>query len=242
MTTDPRSALTDGARWVDQASRILASLGFELIEPDRTSVDDTSHLLAALRPAPTLAHFDPETIDYWVCEAGHGKAARLDRETRFPIETEFAWGRIDITDRMGVSNQFLSFGGALRAQMTADATVIVDFSSHAPILRWSGHSQSADPLTAEAGAFFARMKVPIDFAPGAEALVAKAAPRTLYCAFIQYARERLAQTHVLRDANRWLADWSGRETARMEATAPEHWKAAVELRRELGLIEAVARE
>jgi hypothetical protein len=242
MTIDPRSALTDSNRWVDQAARLLSNLGFELIEPDRTATDETSHLLVALRPAPTLQHFDPETVDYWLVESGRGKVGRLDRETRFPIDTEYSWGRIAVTDRLGVGNQFLSFGGALRAQMTSDATALIAFSSRAPILRWSGHSQSVDPLTAEVGAFFARMKVPIDFAPGAETLVAKASPRTLYCAFIQYALERLAQTHSLRETNRWLADWSSRESARMEATASEHWKAGVDLRRQLGLIEAVARE
>jgi hypothetical protein len=111
------------------------------------------------------------------------------------VVADYAWGRISLTDRLGVKNEFLSFGGTLRAQMT-EATVLVDFSSHAPILRWSGHSQSTDPLAAEVGGFFARIKVPIDFVPGAEALVSKAAPRTLYCAFIQYVRERLAQAHL----------------------------------------------
>jgi hypothetical protein len=227
---------------LEQAARLLANLGFDLVAPDRTTADETSHLLIALRPAPTLEHFDPEGVDYWLVEGGRGKAGRLDRETRYPLTTDYSWGRIDIQDRLGVSNQFLSFGGALRAQTTADATTIIDFASHAPILRWSGHSQGTDPLTAEVGAFFARMKVPIDFAPGVEGLVAKAAPLTLYCAFIQYARERLAQTHVLRDTNRWLADWSNRESAHIEASAPDNWRAAAELRRQLGLIEAVARE
>ena len=90
--------------------------------------------------------------------------------------------------------------------MTDDTTVLVDFSSHAPILRWSGHSQATDPLAAEVGAFFARIKVPIDFVPGAEALVSKATPRTLYCAFIQYVRERLRDAHSCeRRTDGWLS-------------------------------------
>ena len=246
MTNQPETGLGDDGRWLDQAGRILANLGFELVEPDRAASQspsqDATHLLVALRPAATLRHFDPETIDCWVCEAGRGKATSIDRESRYPIASDYAWGLISVTDRLGVSNQFLSFGGALRAEMTADGVVLVDFSSHAPILRWSGHSQGVDPLTAEAGAFFARMRVPIDFVPGAEALVAAASPLTLYCAFIQYSRERLTQARSLRDANRWLAEWSAREGPRMEATAADQWKAAQELRRHLGLIEAVARE
>ncbi len=221
---------------------MLANLGFELVEPDRSRDDETSHLLAALRPKPTLHHFDPESIDYWVTEGPRGRAAHLDRETRFPVVSDYAWGRITLTDRLTVKNEFLSFGGTMRAQMTDDTTVLVDFSTHAPILRWSGHSQTTDPLAAEVGAFFARVKVPIDFVPGAEALVSKATPRTLYCAFIQYVRERLREAHTLRDANRWLAEWSSHESGRMEATASDHWHAAEELRRQLGAIETVARE
>lgn len=242
MTIDQRSALPDDGRWLEQVGRILANLGFELVEPDRTQSDDTSHLLVALRPKPTLQHFDPDKIDYWITDGARGHPASLDRETRFPIVADYAWGEIELTDRLSVKNEFLSFGGTLRAQMAADATVLVDFSSHAPILRWSGHSQSTDPMAAEVGAFFARIKVPIDFVPGTEALVSKAAPRTLYCAFIQSVRERLAQTHSLREANRWLAEWSSRESQRMEANAVDHWRAAAELRRQLGAIEAIARE
>ena len=242
MSIDSRSPLPDDGRWLEGAGKILSNLGFELVEPDRTSNDETSHLLAALRPQPTLQHFDPDTIDYWISDGARGHTAGLDRETGFPVAADYAWGRITLTDRLGVKNEFLSFGGALRAQMTADTTVLVDFSSHAPILRWSGHSQTTDPLAAEIGAFFARIKVPIDFVPGAEAIVSKAAPRTLYCAFIQYVRERLTQTNSLREANRWLTDWSSRESLRMEADATDHWRAAAELRRQLGAIEAIARE
>jgi hypothetical protein len=238
----PGSALGDDGRWLDKAALILANLGFEHVEPDPGATQDSSHLLVALRPAATLRHFDPDTIDCWICEEGRGKATRFDRESRYPINSDYAWGLISLTDRLGVSNQFLSFGGALRAQMTPEATVLVDFSSHAPILRGSGHSQSVDPLASEVGAFFARIKVPIDFVPGAEALVSKAAPLTLYSAFIQHVREKLAAARLLRDSNRWLADWSSRESQRMAASAVDHWNAGAELRRQLGAIEAIARE
>jgi len=242
MTNETRPTVPDDSRWLDGVGRILANLGFELVEPDHSAPDDTSHLLAALRPQATLRHFDPETIGYWITDSDRGRAASLDREERFPVVADFAWGRITLTDRLGVKNEFLSFGGTMRAQMTDDTTVLADFSSHAPILRWSGHSQSTDPLAAEVGAFFARIKVPIDFVPGAEAMVAKATPRTLYCAFIQYVRERLGQGRTLREANRWLAEWSSRESQRMDATANEHWRAAAELRRHLGAVETIARE
>jgi len=35
MTMDPRSYLSNDIRWVDQAARLLANLGFELVAPDR---------------------------------------------------------------------------------------------------------------------------------------------------------------------------------------------------------------
>ena len=242
MTMEQLAALADCGRWVDQADKLLVSLGFDLVEPDRSNGAATSHLLAALRPVPSLKHFDPEEIAYWVTEANRGRAGKLDRDSRYPIDSTYAWGRITLTDRLGVNNQFLSFGGALRAEVTSAGLVLIDFSSHAPILRWSGHSQGLDPLTAEVGAFFARMKVPIDFVPGTEALVAAATPSTLYCAFVQYVSERWKRARSLSDANRTLADWSSHESVRMEAIATDHWKAAQELRRHLGLIEAVARE
>jgi len=242
MSTDPRSLLPDDAHWSESAARILANLGFELVEPDRTHGSETSHLLVTIRPQPTMKHFDPETIDYWTSDGSRGHAARLERESRYPTVADYAWGQIGLTDRLGVQNVFLSFGGTLRAEMAADAAVLLDFSSNAPILRWSGHSQITDPLAAEVGAFFARIKVPIDFVPGAEALVARAGPLTLYCAFIQSVRERLSQAQTLRDANRWLADWSSRESQRMAADFAEGWNAATELRRQLSAIEAIARE
>jgi hypothetical protein len=76
--------------------------------------------------------------------------------------------------------------------------------------------------------------------PGAEAMIAKAAPEALYCAFIQSVRERLARSRGRRDSNRWLADWSSREGQRLEAA--DSWKAATELRRQLEAMEAIARE
>jgi len=242
MTIKRQSPAPDDDRWPEQVGRILATLGFALIEPDLTHGEEASHVVVALRAQPTLQHFDPETIDYWITESARGRAAKMDRETRLPVVSDFSWGRITLTDRLGVENGFLSFGGTMRAQVAADTSVLVDFSSDAPILRWAGHSQSSDPLAAEVGSFFARIMVPIDFVPGAEAMVAKGAPRTLYCAFIQFVRERRNAAHTLSEANRSLADWATREMQRMEATANDHWKAAVELRRQLGAIEAIPRK
>jgi hypothetical protein len=236
MTTERPT--TETTHWLAEAARQLEDLGFELEEPDRSSGDSTSHLVVALRPKPTLRHFDPEEVDYWATEGGRGRPATLDREARLPLDTGYAWGVISVVDRLGVSNQFLSFGGELRAQMLPDATILADFGSPAPILRVSGHSQTIDPLAAEAGAFFGRIKVPIDFVPGIETVIAQTPPRALYCAFAQTVREKMASRRRLREANRWLVDWSGRETQYLQAEAPDDWKAGAELRRRLAAASA----
>jgi hypothetical protein len=242
MSLDARSLPGDDGRWLEQAEKLLAGLGFCLSEADPAHGVDVGHLLIAIRPQPTLAHFDPERIEYWATESGRGRQRVLDRETRPAPASVFAWGQIAIVDRLGVRNEFLSFGGSLRVESTADGTIYANFSSHAPILRWSGHSQAGDPMAGEVGAFLARLKVPIDFVPGTEALIAQAAPSTLYCAFVQYIRDRLTQAKTLREANRWLAEWCLRETQRLQAAVPDHWKGATELRRQLSAAEAIARE
>ncbi len=242
MTPEPQALHPDDGRWLEQAEKLLSGLGFCLDEPDLAHGIDAAHLLVGIRPQPTLAHFDPERIDYWVTESGRGRPRVLDRETSLPIAMDYAWGKIALVDRLGVRNEFLSFGGTMRAQATADGTAYVDFGSRAPILRWSGHSQASDPLAGEVGAFLARLKVPIDFVPGTEAIIAAAAPSTLYCAFVQFVRERLAQARTLREANRWLADWCLRESQRLQTGLADHWKAAADLRQHLSAVEAIARE
>ena len=243
MSAEPHVLHPEDGRWLDQAVKLLAGLGFSLVEPDpATSNDAAAHLLLAIRPQATQAHFDPERVEYWATESGRGRQRLLDRDVPLPIATDYAWGVVALTDRLGVRNEFLSFGGSLHAQAAADGTIYVDYASHAPILRWSGHSQTSDPLSGEVGAFFARLKVPIDFVPGTESLVAQAAPSTIYCAFVQYIRERLTQARTLRDANRWLAEFAVREFGRLQATAPDHWTAGLELRKQLAAVEAIARE
>ena len=45
MTNEPRPTVPDDSRWLEGVGRILANLGFELVEPDHSRPDDTSHLL-----------------------------------------------------------------------------------------------------------------------------------------------------------------------------------------------------
>ena len=51
-----------------------------------------------------------------------------------PRSEDFAWGRIRLVDRFGISNEYLTFGGHLDAA-SIDGVVIAAFSSPAPLLR-----------------------------------------------------------------------------------------------------------
>jgi hypothetical protein len=238
MTRDAQSDLDGG--WLQRAADSLSELGFDLVSPERTLGDTQNHLLVAIRPEPTEEHFDPESVDYWVTDGSRGRAARIDADARFPVAAQLSWGSILLTDRLGVRNEFLTFGGAARARVTPEGTILCDFASPAPFMRSSGHSIEHDPVAAELETFFARLKVPIDFVPGSENLISRTAPPALFCAFIQSIRERLARSPGLRDANPWLVGWSSRETTRMEHDPA--WAAAIEFRNQLSALEAGARE
>jgi hypothetical protein len=238
MTTEAQPDFDGG--WLQFATNALADLGFDLVGADRTHGDAIGHLLVAIRPQPTEEHFDPESIDYWITDGSRGRAARIDADARFPIASRLSWGSIMLTDRLGVFNEFLTFGGTVRARVAPDGTIVSDFASPAPFLRSSGHSIEHDPVAAELEAFFARLKVPIDFVPGSESLIARTSPLALYSAFIQGIRDRLAQSPGLRSAEPWLVGWCSRETAHMEHD-PE-WPAGTDFRTQLAALEAGARE
>ena len=115
------------------AGGLLANWGF-LAEPDLPDRPGPAWLLVAIRPVPTLRHFDPEVIEFWVTEKSRGRHAMISHETPMPVERPFSWGLIRIVDRFKVSNEYLTFGGNLVAEAVDDAVVAV-FTSPAPLLR-----------------------------------------------------------------------------------------------------------
>ena len=168
------------------ASRLLANWGF-LAEPDLPDRPGPAWLLVAIRPVPTLRHFDPELVEYWVSEKGRGRHATITYETPMPLNRPFSWGLIRVVDRLKVSNEYLTFGGNLAADTVEDA-VVAAFTSPAPLLRRGGHSQVWDPPAEWLGAFFGRLLVAVDYEPGFEALVAAAEPLARYAAFVADCR------------------------------------------------------
>jgi hypothetical protein len=178
------------------AWRMLENLGF-LASSDLPDRPGPAYLLVALRPAPTLHHYDPERLEYWVTDSGMGVRRVLTRDARLPVDGDFSWGLIRIVDRLRVSNEYLTFGGHVAVD-TVDGTAIAVFTSPAPLLRRGGHSQGWDQGADTVGAFFGRLLVAVDYVPGFEARLARADPIARYAAFVRDAAARFRTSPDLR--------------------------------------------
>jgi hypothetical protein len=229
------AALADPSGWAEATGRLLADLGFSLVNSDRPGAPGGSNLLVAFRDRPTLRHFDPEIASFWVATGGRGRVATFDRKSHVPSELAVSWGSVRIVDRLRVENRFLMFGGVWRARALDRHETVVALRSPGPIVRWGGHSQGADPLAGEIGAFFGRIMVPVDFEPGAEAELAATTPAVLYAAFVRHARARVAASAAFRTTEPVLDRWLTAEATRLAATNPEAWAASPDLLVDLGL-------
>jgi len=196
-----------------------------LAYPDLPDGPGPAFLLVALRATPTLRHYDPEVIDYWVTDHGCGSRRTLTHDTAMPLSEDFSWGMIRLVDRLGVSNEYVTFGGHLDAALIDDA-VVVAFASAAPLLRRGGHSQGWDDGADVIGAFFARMMVAIDFTAGFEGSFAAAEPLTRYAAFVRDSVKRrhgqLGPTSIDDPLGRLLRH----EAKRLLTSATDAWDAA----------------
>jgi hypothetical protein len=228
-------ALEWGGDWLAETTRELAHLGFVLRDGSVMGATAGPRLLVAMRAAPTLVHFDPEEVTFWEARGGRGCVAALGRNDPVPQSRPWSWGTVRVTDRVPVSNQFLGFGGTLLVDAADGFTTYAAFTSRAPIMRWAGHSQGVDSLVDEFGAFFARLKVPVDYQDGAEEQIAGADPEALYAVFLQHSIERLHRSRRLRDADPHTAGWLEHEGYRMAHDSPRHWTEGQELRAFLDL-------
>jgi len=218
-----------GGDWLAQTAGDLAHLGFELRDGSLPGTTPGPRLEVALRSAPTLEHFDPEEVTFWEVHLGRGRLATLNRRTILPHAQPFSWGRIQIADRIPVTNQFLSFGGTLLADAVDAGQTFAAFVSRAPIVRWAGHSQGIDPMVDEIGAFFARLMVPIDFQPDAETRIAEADAETLYAVFLHDGQARFRPGGHLRETYPDVAAKLGHEARRIEHDNPAAWRGGAEL-------------
>jgi hypothetical protein len=222
--------------WAADAGRRLADLGFVDVHGSEPGAPGGTRLLVALRSTPTLAHFDPESLTCWAFQDGRGRLLTFDRHAIRPADLPVSWGRVSVADRIPVSNQFLTFGGRLRAADFDDDTTLVELTSPAPIQRWSGHSQGIDPFTDEIGAFFGRLMIPIDFTPGAEGRIGEAGPLALYAAMLQDSVARLAASPTLREHSTQLDRFLHHELARLQTTEPTALDAGRALLSEVGIV------
>jgi hypothetical protein len=220
---------------IDEAARHVERLGFLDVNGTAPQAGGGANLVVALRERPVLTHFDPERVEHWVAVDGRGRPAEITRATVLPLERPFSWGTIRVVDRLEVYNSFLTFGGTVRAVARDAATTLVVLSSHAPILRSTGHSQGVDLSTGEVGAFFARMMIPIDFTPGAEARIAASSPVTVYAAFHASVHGRLDESDDLRESHPEFDAWCRRERQRLATLFGADWEAGQTLAVELGL-------
>ena len=212
------------------AAPMMAHLGF-LASPDLPDRPGPAYLIVALREAPTLRHYDPEAIEYWVTEGGCGRRRTLSRQTRLPIDIDFSWGLIRIVDRLHVTNEYLTFGGRLVAD-SIDGVVVAVLTSPAPLLRRGGHSQGWDRGADSLGAYFSRFLVAIDYAPGFEARAARADPVTRYAAFVADAMARYRSSSTLRGDQPDLWTLLQAEERRIRSNRPSEWDGGEALRRE----------
>ena len=172
----------------------MARFGFVTFSTPPGSATPDSCLMAILRDRPTLVHFDPESVSYWTFEDGHGQARSIDLATP-PMSRLFSWGRIEIRDRHGARNCFVSFGGDLTAERVGPDTVLVIFRSPAPILRLSGHSQRPDELARDVAAFFARTRPRLWDSIALEQRVGRLGPEALWAAFVLHEHARLDRSN-----------------------------------------------
>jgi hypothetical protein len=209
----------------DAAAR-LTRLGFLLISPfPPNGGAPPCRLFVSLRSRPTLEHFDVERATFWTTGADRrGHPEELTLRSRLPLDRSYAWGKIELVDRLGAENAFVTMGGSLVADRIDDDEVVAVFSSPAPILRMGGHSQADDAVALEMGAFFARMMVPIDFNPAAEPALAGADPLVRYAAFVAFQRQRYLGHLLLRDEHPREAEILAEEAERLRKAHPEAWE------------------
>ena len=209
----------------DEAAALLRDWGF-LAHADLPNEPGEAYLLVAIRDHPTLTHFDPEQVEFWVNRgpAGHERGTRqtIWRTTKLPLSIPFSWGKIRIIDRLGISNEYVTFGGQLEAVEQPGMTLCV-FRSPAPLLRRGGHSQESDPGSFDFAAFFGRVLLAIDYVPGFEALAATTSPLGRYAACVGHVAERYSRSADLRTARPDLWNLIRGEQARLSRDHAAAW-------------------
>lgn len=231
--TIERSQPTDtGPITLGEAASVMGDLGF-LVVPGLRGCDSRAYLLVAIRRRPTLAHYDPEAVLYWTRRGAHDGPAVLDRSVTLPIDVAFSWGTLRVTDRLGVANEYLTFGGRLTAGLVEEERIGV-FATSGPMLRRGGHSQGWDPGAAHLAAYFGRLRACLGRDPGLDARVAGMTPLARYSAYLAGAINGFAETPALSaDRHAELHHLRG-EADRLHREHTDEWLSGVSLLEALG--------
>jgi hypothetical protein len=193
------------------------SLGFLLV-PGPPLDRPPAYLLVALRPRPTLAHFDPERVTFWANDSCGTTATSLE----WPLSRlagDYSWGTIEVVDRIGASNRFVSFGGAVNVALDHDVHAVL-FRSDAPILCAGGHSGPADPLANDVVAFFGILRAAAGNSSHLQARIQASSPLALYGAFLARSVETYCRARLMSRAEVSLASLLRQEEHRLECQAP----------------------
>jgi len=210
------------------AAELLADWGF-LADPDLPDRPGPAFLLVAIRAKPTMRHYDPELVEYWISGSkGFGACETITYASRMPRELTYSWGRITVCDRKGVVNRYLSFGGSLRAARV-DGEVICVFESPAPLLRRGGHSQGWDTGAFSVGGFFGRFRAAAGYEHEFEQLAADTDPVTRYAAFVCELVSRYRTSEYLRDHYAKLWTIMLGEEKRLQRDHPLEWVGGLRL-------------
>ena len=221
--------MTDATDTIDipAARDLLEDIGFLLVAGP-PFVRGPAYLLVAVRPSPTLEHFDPERTDYWVTSGEHGTPASIGWATREPEMAEHSWGTIRVVDRLEAANEFVSFGGPLLVSRLSGVKVVV-FRSDAPIVARGGHSQPWEAGAMEMAGFLARLRGAADPRGSLERRLARLSPSTRYAAFVADGLARIRAREASLGWTRADRSTLGRERRRLESEAPADWAAGSEL-------------
>jgi hypothetical protein len=196
---------------------LLVSLGFLLV-PGPPLDRPPAYLLVALRPRPTLAHFDPERVTFWSRMEGGTDSTSLE----WPLSrlaASYSWGAIEVVDRVGASNRFASFGGSVNVALDHDVHAVL-FRSDAPILCAGGHSGPADPLADEIVAFFGILRAAAGNSPHLLAQIQACSPLALYGAFLARSIDARCNARLMSRMDVSLASLLRQEERRLDCQAP----------------------
>lgn len=195
LTPERQVERSAGALTPAEAASVMGDLGF-LVVPGAPGRDSTAYLLVAIRQRPTLAHYDPESVLYWTHQGLHDGPAVFDRSVALPLDTTFSWGALRVADRLGVANEYLTFGGRLTTATVDDQRIGV-FATPGPMICRGGHSQGWDPGAAHLAAYFGRLRARLGRDPQLDAHVTDMAPLARYAAYLAGAINGFAEAPAL---------------------------------------------